>query len=84
MFCPLVVKVVLVIVGKVVGTLLCALAAGLVREPEVGAEATRLLQSLGEHLVLLDVVIGHGPKRGTNCLSDKRYISKCVVMCRQL
>ena len=33
------------------------LSTGLVREPEVGSEPTGLLQSLTEHLVLLDIVV---------------------------
>ena len=31
--------------------------------PEIRAEAARLLQRLGEHLVLADVVVGHGATR---------------------
>ena len=34
---------------------------GTVREAEIVAEATALLEGLGEHLVLLDVVVRNGP-----------------------
>ena len=59
----LTVEVVIIIVIEVSPCL--ALAPALppslaVREPEVVPEAPRLLESLAEHLVLLDVVVGHG------------------------
>ena len=37
-------------------------SGGAVGEAEVVAEAAGLLEGLGEHLVLLDVVVGHGPE----------------------
>ena len=60
----LTVEVVIIIVIEVSPCL--ALAPALppslaVREPEVVPEAPRLLESLAEHLVLLDVVVGDGP-----------------------
>ena len=44
-------------------------AGGTVGEAEVVPEATGLLEGLGEHLVLLDVVVRHGPEARTGDLS---------------
>ena len=57
----LAVKVVIVLVIEVSPSLSAALSSALtIREPEVVAESPGLLESLAEHLVLLDVVVGHG------------------------
>ena len=57
----LAVKVVIVLVIEVSASLATALSSTLtVREPEVVPESPGLLESLAEHLVLLDVVVGHG------------------------
>lgn len=40
--------------------------------PEVGAEAAALLQRLREHLVLADVVVGHGAARELHRLLEVR------------
>ena len=58
----LVVEVVVLVVGEVVWGGRVALSASLVREPEVGSESSGLLQSLREHLVLLDVIVRDGPE----------------------
>ena len=58
----LVVQVVVIVSSEISS---CAAGVGLsaccIGEPEVGSEAARLLEGLTEHLVLLDVVIRHGP-----------------------
>ena len=57
----LAVKVVIVLVIEVSASLATALSSTLtIREPEVVPESPGLLESLAEHLVLLDVVVGHG------------------------
>merc|ERR1711936_32324 len=57
----LTVKVVVLLAIEVPTGLASALSSTLtVREPEVVPEASGLLESLAEHLVLLDVIVGHG------------------------
>ena len=61
MFFNLAVKVVIVLVIEVSASLATALSSTLtIREPEVVPEASGLLESLAEHFVLLDVIVGHG------------------------
>merc|ERR1719278_1163060 len=59
----LTVEVVVVIIIEVPLALSTSLSSSslAVREPEVVPEAPGLLESLTEHLVLLDVVVGDGP-----------------------
>ena len=57
----LAVKVVIVLVVEVSASLATALSSTLtIREPEVVAEPPGLLESLAEHFILLDVIVGHG------------------------
>ena len=60
----LVVQIVVIVSSEISS---CAAGIGLsaccIGEPEVGSEATRLLKGLTEHLVLLDVIVRHGPKK---------------------
>ena len=43
----------------------------LLNKPEVVAESTALLKGLREHLVLLDVIVRHGPADGCmNCFKN--------------
>ena len=55
----LTVKIIIVLVVKISPCWSSASPLAL-REPEVVPEAPGLLESLAEHLVLLDVVVGHG------------------------
>ena len=59
----LTVKVIIIVLGKVasLASLRGSAASCTVGEAEVVAEATCLLQGLAEHLVLLDIIVRHGP-----------------------
>jgi len=70
----LTVKIVVIIIGEVaLASRSWSTAAGSVREAEVVAEATCLLQSLTEHLVLLDIIVRHRPreKNSSTKISNK-------------
>merc|ERR1719427_947738 len=73
-FC-LAVQVILVVIVEVAlptSPCWCISSGRTIREPEVVAETTALLKGLREHLVLLDVVVGHRPSCELHCLLEVR------------